>query len=74
MDAPFSIEMKLKVEDSPNSAGVVVNAIRAAQVALDRNIHGVAIHACPWLFKNPPEQLNEDDVFTVFENFIRDQA
>lgn len=74
MGMPFSIEMKLKVEDSPNSAGVVINAIRSARVALDRKIKGVVMDACPWFFKNPPEQLDEDNVFTVFENFVRGQA
>lgn len=67
----FNIELKLKVEDSPNSAGVVVNAIRAAKIALDRNISGVVNDACPWLFKNPPTKLDEDHVFSTFDEFVK---
>lgn len=66
---PFSIEMKLEVEDSPNSAGVAINAIRAAKTALDRNIFGPVNDACPYLFKNPPIDLNEKETFENFYKF-----
>ncbi len=68
---PFSIEMKLKVEDSPNSAGIGINAIRAAKTALDRGIHGVVNMACPYLFKNPPISTNEQDTFCNFHKYAK---
>ncbi len=66
---PFSIEMKLKVEDSPNSAGVAINAIRSAKAALDRNISGVVNEVCPYLFKNPPIAAEEKETFEMFSKF-----
>lgn len=69
---PFTVEMKLKVEDSPNSAGVAINAIRAAKTALDRNIAGVVNNVCPYLFKNPPIATNEKETFEDFTLFAED--
>ena len=66
---PFSIEMKLKVEDSPNSAGVAINAIRAAKTAMDRGKQGIIEEACPYLFKNPPVAMDEKLTFESFHNF-----
>jgi len=66
---PFSIELRLKVEDSPNSAGVAINAIRAAKTALDRGIYGVVDKVCPYLFKNPPVQADEKATFEWFNKF-----
>jgi myo-inositol-1-phosphate synthase len=56
-DAPTSLEYKLEVWDSPNSAGVVIDAIRAAKVALDAGIGGPLVAASAYLMKSPPEQL-----------------
>lgn len=67
--APFSIELRLQVEDSPNSAGVVIDAVRAARIALDRGYGGVVTDACPYLFKSPPERFPEDEVTARFEAF-----
>ena len=67
---PFSIELKLKVEDSPNSAGVALNAIRAAKVAIDEGIYGIVEDACPYLFKNPPTKLNESETSNAFKKFL----
>lgn len=70
---PFSIEMRLKVEDSPNSAGVAVDAIRAAKTALDRGMSGIINDVCPVLFKNPPTQLSDEDAFMSFYLFAQTQ-
>ena len=56
-NAPTSLEYKLEVWDSPNSAGVVIDAVRAAKVALDAGIGGPLIAASAYLMKSPPEQL-----------------
>lgn len=69
MGMPFSIELQLKVEDSPNSAGVVLEAIRAAKTALDRELSGPIPDACSFLFKNPPNQLVEDEASKILDQF-----
>ncbi|TGW15677.1 inositol-3-phosphate synthase [Candidatus Hepatobacter penaei] len=66
---PFSLECKLKVEDSPNSADVGLNAIRAAKYALDQQRGGIIQEACAYLFKNPPVLMNEEDTFRSFDLF-----
>jgi myo-inositol-1-phosphate synthase len=66
---PFSIDLKLTVEDSPNSAGVVINAIRAAMVAKERGIAGIVTDACPSLFKLPPISMEEEEAIEVFNRF-----
>jgi myo-inositol-1-phosphate synthase len=55
----FDIELRLSVEDSPNSAGVVIDAVRAAKAAKDRGIGGVVDSVCSWCFKRPPIQMSE---------------
>ncbi len=69
MGMPFKLEMKIQVEDSPNSAGVVVNAIRSAKTALDRRLSGSIDDACPWLFKSPPHPVQETKIFQIFDQF-----
>lgn len=69
MGMPFKLEMKIQVEDSPNSAGVVINAIRAAKVAFDKGLSGPINEACPWLFKSPPKPTSETNVFSDFDVF-----
>lgn len=54
---PFSLEMRIRVEDSPNSAGVVIDAIREAKASLDKKQGGVIRNVCPQFFKFPPEQI-----------------
>lgn len=67
---PFSIEVKLKVEDSPNSAGVAINAIRVAKFAADIGVYGVVEDVCSYLFKNPPIKFDESMTFDLFNKFV----
>ena len=67
---PFKLDMKIEVEDSPNSAGVVVNAIRIAKVAQERNMSGPIVEVCPYLFKNPPSVTSESDSISCFDKFL----
>ncbi|WP_125610285.1 inositol-3-phosphate synthase [Specibacter cremeus] len=70
-DAPVSLEYKLEVWDSPNSAGVIIDAIRAAKIALDRGIGGPILSASSYFMKSPPEQYNDDIAKEKVEAFIR---
>ena len=72
MGARFSIEMKLEVEDSPNSAGVVVDAVRAARVALDRGLAGPIGEPSAALFKNPPEPLSDVEALAALDRWAAD--
>ncbi|HEY8592557.1 MAG TPA: inositol-3-phosphate synthase [Sphingomicrobium sp.] len=68
---PMNLEMRLSVEDSPNSAGVAIDMIRCARVALDRGMAG-PIHAPSTAFcKHPPRQVPDDEAFAELERFIR---
>ncbi len=69
-DIPFSIDVKLSVEDSPNSAGIVIDAIRAAKIALDRKIGGAIISMSGYGFKHPPIQMPYFEAKTAVEEFI----
>ncbi|OUM43976.1 inositol-3-phosphate synthase [Arthrobacter sedimenti] len=70
-DAPVSLEYKLEVWDSPNSAGVIIDAIRAAKIALDRGIGGPILSASSYFMKSPPEQYADDIAYEKVEAFIR---
>ena len=70
-DAPINLEYKLEVWDSPNSAGIIIDAIRAAKIALDRGIGGPIISASSYLMKSPPVQLPDDEGRDRVEAFIR---
>jgi myo-inositol-1-phosphate synthase len=70
-DVPAYIDLKLSVEDSPNSAGVVVDAIRVAKLALDRGIGGPVLPASAYFMKHPPEQMRESEAREQLEEFIR---
>src|SRR3954453_842678 len=70
-DAPLNAELKLEVWDSPNSAGVIIDAVRAAKIALDRGIGGPILSASSYLMKSPPEQYNDHDAKEAVEAFIR---
>ncbi|MDN5812838.1 MAG: inositol-3-phosphate synthase [Arthrobacter sp.] len=70
-DAPVSLEYKLEVWDSPNSAGVIIDAIRAAKIALDRGIGGPLLSASSYFMKSPPEQFNDEAAHESVEAFIR---
>src|SRR3954470_7757437 len=60
-NVPLLIEMKLEVWDSPNSAGVVIDAIRCARLALDRKIGGALISPSSYFMKTPPQQFTDDE-------------
>jgi len=70
-DAPVSLEYKLEVWDSPNSAGVIIDALRAAKIAKDRGIGGPILSASSYFMKSPPEQYNDDIAREKVEAFIR---
>jgi myo-inositol-1-phosphate synthase len=71
LGAPFSMEVRLQVEDSPNSAGVVLDAVRAARIARDRGQGGAITDVCPYLFKSPPERCADQEATLRFEAFGR---
>jgi myo-inositol-1-phosphate synthase len=70
-DVPLSLEYKLEVWDSPNSAGVIIDAIRAAKIALDRGIGGPLVSAASYFMKSPPQQYGDDAARDAVEQFIR---
>jgi myo-inositol-1-phosphate synthase len=70
-DTPLNLEYKLEVWDSPNSAGVIIDAVRAAKIALDRGIGGPIFSASSYFMKSPPEQYSDDDARDAVEKFIR---
>lgn len=69
-DIPCSIDCKLSVEDSPNSAGIVIDCIRLAKIAKDRKIGGVLLGPSAWTMKHPPEQIKDEDARKQLEDFI----
>ncbi|MGI5205690.1 inositol-3-phosphate synthase [Spirillospora sp. CA-108201] len=70
-DTPLNLEYKLEVWDSPNSAGVIIDAVRAAKIAKDRGIGGPILSASSYFMKSPPEQYNDDQAHDAVEKFIR---
>jgi myo-inositol-1-phosphate synthase len=73
-DVPLNLEYKLEVWDSPNSAGVIIDAIRAAKIALDRGIGGPLLSAASYFMKSPPEQYGDDAARDAVERFIRGET
>ena len=69
-DAPVSLEYKLEVWDSPNSAGVIIDAVRAAKIGLDRGVGGALLSASSYFMKSPPEQQSDDLARQAVEDFI----
>jgi myo-inositol-1-phosphate synthase len=69
-DVPLTVELKLEVHDSPNSAGVIIDALRCAKVAKDRGLGGPVTPACQYLMKSPPVQVHDDDARDALEAFI----
>ncbi len=69
-DVPLNLELKLEVWDSPNSAGVVVDAIRCCKLALDRGISGALIGPSAYFMKAPPRQFKDDEARRMVEEFI----
>lgn len=73
-DTPLNAELKLEVWDSPNSAGVIIDALRAAKVAKDRGLAGPVESASSYFMKSPPKQLSDHDAHEAVEAFIRGEA
>ncbi|MEU0543304.1 inositol-3-phosphate synthase [Nocardia sp. NPDC005978] len=71
-DVPLNLEYKLEVWDSPNSAGIIIDAVRAAKIAKDRGIGGPVIPASAYLMKSPPKQIADDIARAQLEAFIID--
>ena len=69
-DVPLNIEAKLEVWDSPNSAGVVVDAIRCCKLAMDRGISGALVGPSAYFMKSPPVQHTDDEARRMVEEFI----
>jgi myo-inositol-1-phosphate synthase len=70
-DVPLSLEYKLEVWDSPNSAGIIIDAVRAAKIALDRGIGGPLLSASSYFMKSPPVQHRDSEARDLVEAFIR---
>jgi len=73
-DVPMNLEMRLSVEDSPNSAGVAIDAIRCAKLALDRGQGGVLEAPSAYFCKHPARQFSDDEAFTMVEDFINENG
>ena len=69
-DVPLNLEMKLEVWDSPNSAGVVIDAIRCSKLALNRELSGTLIGPAAYFMKSPPIQYTDDEARRLVEGFI----
>jgi myo-inositol-1-phosphate synthase len=73
-DVPLTIEMKLEVWDSPNSAGVIIDALRCAKLAKDRGIGGPIIGPSAYFMKSPPVQFTDDEARQMVEEFANGDA
>jgi myo-inositol-1-phosphate synthase len=71
-DSPMEIEMRLSVEDSPDSAGVVIDAVRCMKIALDRGMGGVIHPPSSYFMKHPPIQYTDEKAWEILEAFISD--
>lgn len=69
-DVPLNLELKLEVWDSPNSAGVVIDAVRCAKLALDRGLRGALVGPSSYFMKSPPVQYSDDKAKQLVEEFI----
>ncbi|MGK6319403.1 inositol-3-phosphate synthase [Sphingomonas sp. DT-204] len=69
---PMNLELRLSVEDSPNSAGVAIDMIRCAKLARDRGLAGPIESAAAFFCKHPPRQMPDDEAFAALEAFLRD--
>jgi myo-inositol-1-phosphate synthase len=70
-DVPLNVELKLEVWDSPNSAGIVIDAVRLAKLALNNGIAGSLEGPSAYLMKSPPKQIVDDEAFDAVEQFIK---
>jgi myo-inositol-1-phosphate synthase len=69
-DVPLNLEYKLEVWDSPNSAGIIIDALRAAKIAKDRGIGGPILSASSYFMKSPPVQYSDDEARQAVQDFI----
>ena len=69
-DVPLNLEYKLEVWDSPNSAGVIIDALRCAKIALDRKIGGPLLSSSSYFMKSPPVQYTDEQAYAKVEQFI----
>ena len=69
-DVPLNLEYKLEVWDSPNSAGVIIDAVRAAKIGMDRKVGGPLLAASSYFMKSPPVQYNDSEAKQAVEDFI----
>jgi myo-inositol-1-phosphate synthase len=70
-DVPLQLELKLEVWDSPNSAGVIIDAVRCAKLALDRGMSGAITAPSSYFMKTPPIQYTDDEARELTEAFIK---
>jgi len=68
-DVPLNLELKLEVWDSPNSAGVIIDAVRCAKIALDRGVGGALLGPSAYFMKSPPVQYHDEDARRMVEEF-----
>jgi len=73
-DVPLNIELKLEVWDSPNSAGVTIDAVRCAKLALDRGLSGALVAPSAYFMKSPPTQYTDEEARELVERFIRGES
>src|SRR6266545_1267799 len=73
-NVPLNLELKLEVWDSPNSAGIVIDAVRLAKLALDNGVGGALEGPSAYLMKSPPKQIRDDEARELTERFIRDNT
>jgi myo-inositol-1-phosphate synthase len=69
-DVPLNLELKLEVWDSPNSAGIVIDAVRLSKLALNDGVAGALEGPSSYLMKSPPKQVADDDAYQATEDFI----
>jgi myo-inositol-1-phosphate synthase len=69
-DVPLNVELKLEVWDSPNSAGVIIDAVRCAKVALDRGVGGPLLGPSAYFMKSPPVQYHDDEARRLVDEFV----
>jgi myo-inositol-1-phosphate synthase len=73
-DVPLNLEYKLEVWDSPNSAGIIIDALRAAKIAKDRGIGGPILSASSYFMKSPPVQYSDSEARDLVEKFIHGEV
>src|SRR5215218_4798148 len=73
-DVPLNLELKLEVWDSPNSAGIVIAAVRLAKLAMNKGMSGALEGPSSYLMKSPPKQIADDEAYDLVEQFIKKNA